>query len=285
MGVAFRAQARPRARLKRAESATSVAMALKKSLGQHFLRDASMIARIVDAIAPAPGQRVVEIGPGDGAMTLPLLDRAGAITAIELDRDLHAPLSVRAASHGQLDLIRASVLEVDFSTLAQRLGGPLRVVGNLPYYLSSPILFHCTSHLGAIEDMHFMLQLEVVQRIVATPGGKDYGRLGVMLQLACEAEMLLHVPPEAFQPPPKVESAVVRLRPRPATARPDVDARRLADIVRDAFGQRRKTLANALGRLLDAEAIRAAGIDPRARAETLPPEAFVALARQPAASQ
>lgn len=260
-------------------------MALKKSLGQHFLRDAGVIDRIVRAIAPAPGQRLVEIGPGDGAMTMPLLDAAGAVTAIELDRDLHEPLLARAAPHGRLDLIRASVLEVDFGALARRLGGPLRVVGNLPYYLSSPILFHCADHLDAIEDMHFMLQREVVERIVAAPGGKDYGRLGVMLQLVCDTEMLLHVPPGAFQPPPRVDSAVVRLRPRPVAERPGVDARILADVVRAAFGQRRKTLANALGRLLDAEAIRAAGVDPRARAETLPPAAFIELARQVAAGE
>lgn len=258
-------------------------MKLKKQLGQHFLHDHDVLTRIVHAIAPAPGQRLVEIGPGDGAMSLPILDRAGQLTAVEIDRDLHEPLLARATRHGQLDLIRASVLEVDFTALAAQLGGSLRVVGNLPYYLSSPILFHCVEHLDAIADMHFMLQQEVVERIVATPGGKDYGRLSVMLQLVLHAEYLLHVPPSAFRPPPKVDSAVVRLTPRPPAERPTVDPVLLARVVRDAFGQRRKTLSNALGKLLDAEAIRAAGVDPRLRAEALPPAAFVALAAELAA--
>lgn len=260
-------------------------MALKKSLGQHFLRDTDIVARIVAAIRPAAGQRVVEIGPGGGALTWPLLDRLGAITAIEFDRDLYAPLRHAARAHGDLKLIEASVLDVDFAALAKDLGGPLRVVGNLPYNLSSPILFHCAANLDAISDMHFMLQKEVVQRIVAAPGGKDYGRLSVMLQLVCATEWLLDVPPRAFMPPPKVDSAVLRLTPRPVADRPDVDARLLADVVRAAFGQRRKTLGNALGKLLDRDAIVAAGIDPGLRAEALPPPAFVALARQQAATR
>jgi 16S rRNA (adenine1518-N6/adenine1519-N6)-dimethyltransferase len=267
-----------------AAGTSPVSARLKKHLGQHFLHDRDVLARIVRAIDPRPEQRLVEIGPGDGAMTLPLLDAAGALTAIELDRDLHEPLMARAAPHGRLELIRASVLDVDFTALARQAGGPLRVVGNLPYYLSSPILFHCADHLDAIADMHFMLQREVVERIVAEPGGKDYGRLSVMLQLACEAELLLHVPPAAFRPPPKVDSAVVRLVPRPQAERPRVGTTELAAMVRAAFGQRRKTLANALRGVLDEQAIRAAGIDPRVRAETLPPQAFVALARQRAST-
>ncbi|HET6633131.1 MAG TPA: 16S rRNA (adenine(1518)-N(6)/adenine(1519)-N(6))-dimethyltransferase RsmA [Rhodanobacteraceae bacterium] len=254
---------------------------LKKGLGQHFLHDRDVIARIVHAVDPRPGQQLVEIGPGDGAMTMPLLDAAGHLTAIELDRDLHQPLIRRAAAHGTLELIGRDVLGVDLAALAARdAGGPagagcLRLVGNLPYYLSSPILFHCLQALDRIEDMHFMLQREVVERAAAAPGSKTYGRLSVMLQLQCSVDLLFTVPAEAFTPPPKVESAVMRLCP--LAQRPRVDER-LQAVVRAAFGQRRKTLGNALRPLLDAAAIRAAGIDASARAETLPPAAFVALA-------
>lgn len=257
---------------------------LKKHFGQHFLTDQDVIARIVHAIDPRPGQRLVEIGPGDGAMTMPLLDAAGHLTAIELDRDLHEPLLHRATAHGELTLIGKDVLKVDFAALAATPGvtaaaAPLRIVGNLPYYLSSPILFHCLAALDTIADMHFMLQREVVERAAAAPGSKTYGRLSVMLQLVCTVEPLLMVPASAFRPPPKVESAVMRLRPRPAHERPEVDAARLHAIVRAAFGQRRKTLNNALRNMLDGDAIRGAGIDPRARAETLAPADFIALTR------
>lgn len=248
----------------------------KKQFGQHFLHDAQIIARILQAIAPRTGQRVVEIGPGDGALTLPLLRSLGALTAVELDRDLVPRLQAAAQGVGALDIINADVLAVDLTALAA--GTRLRVVGNLPYNISSLILFHCLDHLDAIEDMHFMLQQEVVERMAAAPGGKVYGRLSVMLQLACRVEPLLHVPPQAFRPPPKVDSAVVRLLPRPPQERPTVAATALAQVVRAAFGQRRKTLANALHGLLDASQIAAAGVDPRSRAEQLPPAAFVALA-------
>ncbi len=253
---------------------------LKKHFGQHFLHDRDVLDRIVYAINPQAGQRLVEIGPGAGALTLPLLDRTGHLIAIELDRDLHQPLRERAAAHGQLDLIEGNVLDIDFSALGLQLGGPLRVVGNLPYYLSSPILFHCLAHRGAISDMTFLLQKEVVERIVAPPGNKTYGRLSVMLQLACHAESLFEVGPDAFTPPPKVDSALLRLVPRPDSEQPDVDPRILENTVRAAFGKRRKTLANALKGHLDTEQIQATGIDPGVRAETLPPEAFVRLARQ-----
>lgn len=253
--------------------------ALKKALGQHFLVDRDVLANIVHAISPLPGERLVEIGPGDGALTLPLLDAASSLTAIELDRDLHPVLAARAAAHGELQLVGADVLDVDLAALADSLGGPLRLVGNLPYYVSSPILFHCLAHREAIVDMTFLLQKEVVDRVVAAPGSKTYGRLSVMLQLACTASALLEVPPEAFRPPPKVRSALLRLVPRPAAELPQVDPATLAAVVKAAFAQRRKTLANALGGLLDRAGIQAAGIDPGLRAEALPPEAFVLLAR------
>ena len=252
----------------------------KKSFGQHFLHDQRYIQWIVSAIAPQADEVLVEIGPGEGALTLPLLAAAGKLTAIELDVDLIPALQARAASKGELGIVQADVLHVDFTALAQRLGVPqLRLAGNLPYYISSPILFHCVAHSGAIRDMHFMLQKEVVERMAAEPGSKVYGRLSVMLQLACRVEPLFEVPPQAFRPPPKVDSAVVRLRPLAPHERHDAVPEHVYAVVKAAFGQRRKTLSNALKQLLDADAIRAAGIDPQARAETLAPGDFVRLAK------
>lgn len=249
----------------------------KKRFGQHFLHDATILARIVQAITPKAGERVVEIGPGDGALTLPLLRALGRLTVIELDRDLVPRLRAAAEGVGELDIVNADVLGVDLTRLAA--GEALRVVGNLPYNISSPILFHCVEHIDAIRDMHFMLQKEVVERMAAAPGSKVYGRLSVMLQLACRVEPLIEVPPGAFRPPPKVDSAVVRLRPLPAAERHDADPAAVERVVRAAFGQRRKTLANALYGVVDAAAIERTGVDPRARAEQLDPAAFVALAR------
>ena len=255
----------------------------KKHFGQHFLHERGVIERIVAAIAPQPGDRIVEIGPGEGALTLPLLRAAGRMTAIELDTELIEPLRERAAGVGELDIIHADVLKVDLPALAN--GGKLRLAGNLPYYVSSPILFHCLAHADSIADMHFMLQKEVVDRMAAECGSKVYGRLSVMLQLACRVEPLLRVAAGAFRPPPKVESAVVQLVPLPPTQRHDPGLSRAIDVVvRAAFGQRRKTLANALRGWLDADAIRAAGIDPRVRAESVPPQGFIALARQATAT-
>jgi 16S rRNA (adenine1518-N6/adenine1519-N6)-dimethyltransferase len=251
----------------------------KKHYGQHFLHERGVIERIVAAIAPQPGERIVEIGPGEGALTLPLLRATGHLTAIELDTELIEPLRERAAALGELEVIHADVLKVDLTALAR--AGKLRLAGNLPYYVSSPILFHCLAHADAIADMHFMLQKEVVDRMAAEPGSKVYGRLSVMLQLACRVEPLLRVAPGAFRPPPKVDSAVVRLVPLPISQRPDAYlARAIEIVVRAAFGQRRKTLSNALRGLLPAEAIHGAGIDPRARAESVAPRGFVALAQQ-----
>ena len=249
----------------------------RKRFGQHFLHDPGILARIVASVAPRPDDRIVEIGPGEGALTLPLLRKAGHLTAIELDRDLIEPLRVKAQGVGELTIISADALTVDFNTLAD--GARIRLVGNLPYNISTPILFHCLEHAGAIDDMHFMLQKEVVDRMAAAPGSKTYGRLSVMLQLRCTVEPLLHVPPGAFRPPPKVDSAVVRLVPLPAQQLPDVDFALVEKLVRAAFGQRRKTLSNALSDHASAADIVAASLDPRARAEQLAPEAYVALAR------
>ncbi len=253
----------------------------KKSLGQHFLHERGVVDKIVLAVDPKPGDRLVEIGPGQGAMTFPLLDRHGSLTAIEFDRDLLAPLADAARAHGELTLVHANVLDVDFTALAA--GTPVRLVGNLPYNLSSPILFHALDHAAAVGDMHFMLQKEVVDRMAAAPGSKVYGRLSVMLQAWCEVTALFTVGPGAFRPPPKVDSAVVRLVPRaPETVGID-DPARFAAIVRDAFGQRRKTLRNSVSKLAGEAAIRAAGIDPQARAEQLGVADFVRLANQPPA--
>jgi 16S rRNA (adenine1518-N6/adenine1519-N6)-dimethyltransferase len=260
------------------DSPLDTAHVTRKRFGQHFLRDEDIIARIVQAVDPRPGQRIVEIGPGEGAITLPLLRKARRLTVIELDRDLLPRIAARCAGVGEIDIIQADVLTVDFAALAMK--DRLRVVGNLPYNISSPILFHCIDHLDAIEDMHFMLQKEVVERMAAAPGSKVYGRLSVMLQLACRVEPLIGVPPQAFRPPPKVDSAVVRLLPLPRAQRPLAHQDSIARLVRAAFGQRRKTLSNSLQGLAGAEAMAAAGIDPGQRAEQLPPQAFVRLAEQ-----
>jgi 16S rRNA (adenine1518-N6/adenine1519-N6)-dimethyltransferase len=254
----------------------------KKRFGQHFLHDKNILRRIVEAVSPRADDRIVEIGPGEGALTFPLLQAAGTLTTIELDRDLIEPLRARAAGVGELTIVHRDVLSVDFGALAD--GGVLRLVGNLPYNISTPILFHCLDQAAAIEDMHFMLQKEVVDRMAAGPGSKTYGRLSVMLQLRCSVEPLFGVPPGAFRPPPKVDSAVVRLVPfTPAQLRDAGFAGAAFDtierVVRAAFGQRRKTLSNALSTVADPGQIAAAGIDPRARAEQLAPAEFVALAR------
>jgi 16S rRNA (adenine1518-N6/adenine1519-N6)-dimethyltransferase len=267
----------------------------RKRFGQHFLHDQGILRRIVESVAPQPGDRLIEIGPGEGALTLPLLRAAGSMTAIELDRDLIEPLQAKAQGLGNLSIISADVLTVDFSALAADAqerecpgghgwpggaGALLRIVGNLPYNISTPILFHCLEHAGAIRDMHFMLQKEVVERMAAPPGSKVYGRLSVMLQLRCTVQPLFRVPPGAFRPPPKVDSAVVRLTPLPPAALPQVDFSVIEQVVRAAFGQRRKTLSNALSGVATTADIQAAGIDPRARAEQLEPNSFVAIARR-----
>ncbi|NII09916.1 16S rRNA (adenine(1518)-N(6)/adenine(1519)-N(6))-dimethyltransferase RsmA [Oleiagrimonas sp. C23AA] len=247
----------------------------KKHFGQHFLHERRYIDRIVAAIAPRDEDCVVEIGPGEGALTLPLLKVARRMTAIELDTDLLPRLTAAAAEVGELSIVQSDVLKVDLTAMAA--GGKLRIAGNLPYYISSPILFHCVEHLDAIADMHFMLQKEVVDRMAAEPGSKTYGRLSVMLQLVCRVEPLFVVPPGAFRPPPKVDSAVVRMVPRPPAERPQTDTALLERVVKAAFAQRRKTLSNALRQLATAEQIQAAGIDPKARAETVPPQGYVQL--------
>jgi len=248
----------------------------KKRYGQHFLHDPGTIDRIVRAIAPAPGQRIVEIGPGRGAITAPLLAAAGALDVIEIDADVVPQLRQRC-TQGELRVHLADALEFDFTAL--RGNGPrLRLVGNLPYNVSTPLLFHFAEHLDAIEDMHFMLQREVVTRMAAGPGGKEYGRLTVMLAPLVEVRPLFDIGTGAFSPPPQVVSTFFALKP---LREPPFELRNrqaYAKVVAAAFSQRRKTLRNSLFSLLSAEAIAAAGIDPGARPETLQPAQFAALA-------
>jgi 16S rRNA (adenine1518-N6/adenine1519-N6)-dimethyltransferase len=244
----------------------------RKRFGQHFLTDGAVINAIVDAIDPHPGELLVEIGPGLGALTNPLVARCGRLTVIEFDRNLAARLRHRS----ELEVVEADVLSVDFAALAQRLGTRLRVVGNLPYNISTPILFHLLGAVEHVVDQHFMLQREVVERMAAEPGGKDYGRLSVMLQWRYEIESVLHVRPEAFEPPPRVDSAMVRMRP--LASHPGVDARLLGELVTVAFSQRRKLLRHTLGRWLEQRAF-AGNFDLQRRAEEVAVAEYLALAR------
>jgi len=265
----------------------------RKRFGQNFLHDTRVIERLVGAIAPEPGQRLVEIGPGLGALTSALLSRVGALDVIELDRDLLPHLEEACAGLGELRVHQADALKFDVCALVEapetteggtgldtpiEAGDRLRVVGNLPYNISTPLLFHLFEQLGCIRDMHFMLQKEVVERLAAAPGGGAYGRLSVMVQYHCRVEKLFEIGPGAFRPPPKVDSAVVRLTPHAVPPVAVADPAALARVVTDAFGQRRKTLRNALKGCLGAEAIAAAGIDPGERAERLTLAQFAALA-------
>lgn len=248
----------------------------RKRFGQHFLHDARVIERIVAAIDPQPDEALLEIGPGQGALTAPLLARTARLDAIEIDRDLAASLRSHWTSKG-LTLHEADALKFDIAELARARGQRLRIVGNLPYNVSTPLLFHLLRTPTALRDLHIMLQREVIERICAAPGSGAYGRLTVMLSPWVSTEHLFDVGPGAFRPAPAVWSAVARLtvRETPAFA---VDER-FAAVVTAAFGQRRKTLRNALRSLLDASAIESCGVDPAARPETLAPEAFAALAR------
>jgi 16S rRNA (adenine1518-N6/adenine1519-N6)-dimethyltransferase len=250
----------------------------RKRFGQNFLADAHYVARIVAAIAPKPADNIVEIGPGLGALTGALIDGANRIAAIEIDRDLAARLRERFAAD-VLALHEADALAFDFGTLGQH----LRVVGNLPYNISSPLLFHLSAYATSLLDIHVMLQREVVARMTAKPATTDYGRLTVMLQSRFAVTRLFTVPPGAFRPSPNVDSAVARLVPL-ADLRPRIDDEALfARVVAAAFGQRRKTMRNALASVADETALRDANVDPAARGETLSVDDFVRLANALAA--
>lgn len=246
-----------------------------KHLGQHFLIDDNVISRMVACLALQESDHIIEIGPGLGALTLPVLNSVKQMSAIEFDHRVLAPLSAKAAAIGQLNLIEADVLTVQFSDIA---AAPIRLIGNLPYNLSSPILFHCLAQRQNIADMHFMLQKEVVERICAEPGGKDYGRLSIMLQQHLDTENLFDIPPDAFEPPPKVDSAVVRLTPL-AQPRWQVDDEMIFEkIVRITFSQRRKMLRKSLSQWFTSSQLEALEIAPTARPETLSGGEFAVIA-------
>ena len=251
----------------------------RKRFGQNFLHDAGVIHRILRAIHARPGEHLLEIGPGQGALTEGLLGSGARLDVIELDQDLVPLLKIRFGLDPNFNLHQGDALKFDFSSLA---GGEdkLRVVGNLPYNISTPLIFHLLEHAGVIADMHFMLQKEVVERLAAEPGGGDWGRLSIMVQYHCRVEHLFNVGPGAFNPPPKVDSAIVRLVPHAVLPHPAKDHRLLERVVREAFNQRRKTLRNTLKQLLPAAAIEAAGVDGGLRPEQLDLAAFVRLADQ-----
>jgi len=244
----------------------------RKRFGQHFLADDGVIDEIVRAINPRPGEALVEIGPGLGALTNPVVERSERLTVVELDRDL----AVRLRKRPELSVVESDVLKVDFGELARQAGQKLRIIGNLPYNISTPILFHLLPWADQVEDQHFMLQKEVVDRMVASPGSKDYGRLSVMLQWRYDMDNVVDVPPEAFDPPPKVDSAVVRMVPRPMPE--GVDADRLGALVTAAFSQRRKLLRHTLGVWIEQQGLQTS-FDLQRRAEEVPVDEYLALAR------
>jgi len=249
----------------------------RKRFGQNFLHDEGIIEAIVEAISPAKGQHLVEIGPGRGALTKPLLSRCDWLDVIELDRDL-IPLLREQLNDEQLNIHEADALRFDYRSL-QKDGESLRVIGNLPYNITTPLLFHLLAQGDCIEDMCFMLQREVVERICAQPGNKQYGRLSIMMQHQCQAELLFTVPPEAFEPAPKVESAIIYLRPLKQRVGGEVDLEVMGKLVTTAFSQRRKTIANTLKNMITTEVFEQVGIDPTQRPETVSVESFVALTR------
>ncbi|WP_353132211.1 16S rRNA (adenine(1518)-N(6)/adenine(1519)-N(6))-dimethyltransferase RsmA [Limnohabitans sp.] len=243
----------------------------RKRFGQHFLTDGAIIEDIVDAINPQPNDPMVEIGPGLAALTQPLVERLGKLNVIELDRDL----ALRLREHPHLNVIESDVLRVDFTQLAADLNvAKLRVVGNLPYNISSPILFHLLTHVAVVQDQHFMLQKEVVDRMVAKPSTSDYSRLSVMLQWRYDMQDVLFVPPKSFDPPPRVDSAVVRMVP--LAEPPPINVKLMEDMVKVAFSQRRKLLRHTLGRWLEGRNF-AGTFNVQRRAEEVPVAEYVAL--------
>ena len=245
----------------------------RKRFGQNFLQDSRIIADIVQAVRPQPADTVVEIGPGLGAITEPLAAKLDCLHVCEIDRDIIGYLKTRPYA-GKLVIHEGDVLQFDFASVP----GRKKIVGNLPYNISTPLLFHLSCYADEVEDMHFMLQKEVVERMVAEPGSNDFGRLSVMLQYFFEMEKLLDVPPEAFSPAPKVDSAVVRLIPAKYRIGQAQDFEQFAALVKQAFHQRRKTIRNNLKDLADDNDLQAAGISPQERAEHIAPEKYVALA-------
>lgn len=251
----------------------------RKRFGQNFLVDQSIIHRIVSLIRPQEGQNLVEIGPGLGALTFPVLAQAKRLTVIELDRDLIPKLIVNAQDVGELIVHSEDALTFDFQLLRQG-SERLRIFGNLPYNISTPLMFHLLDQIDVVEDLHFMLQQEVVQRLAATPGTKAYGRLSVMVQYFCSVDALLVVPPEAFNPAPQVTSAIVGLIPHRPLPHQASDFSQFADLVRQAFAHKRKTLKNNLKEFVPDSVFQELGINPNERAENLPVSAYVAISNK-----
>lgn len=249
----------------------------RKRFGQNFLNDTFVIEQIVDAINPQDGDNLVEIGPGLGALTDPVCERVDALTVVELDRDLAKRLRHHPFHGSKLTIVEQDALKVDFAELA-KVDAPLRVFGNLPYNISTPIMFHLFSFANLIKDMHFMFQKEVVNRLAATPGHKNYGRLSVMAQYYCKVQPVINVPPGAFVPPPKVESAVVRLTPHTTPPVQVSSVKTLERVCTLAFNQRRKTIRNSLKECIEEAQLLALGIDPTRRAETLSLQDYAVIA-------
>lgn len=248
----------------------------RKRFGQHFLHDKQIISRIVDVIAPNGSDHLIEIGPGEGAITFPVLQQSGVLEAIELDRDLVPILQARSEGVGKLQIHQGDVLKFDFANLKTD-DRPLKLFGNLPYNISSPLIFHLLTYANIISDMTFMLQKEMADRLAAEVDSDHYGRMSVMVQYHCEVDLLFDVPPDAFNPPPKVDSSIIRLVPYKTLPYKARDENVFADVVKQAFAQRRKTLRNSLKKLVSDEIWQAANIDPQRRAETLSVEDFVKL--------
>lgn len=245
----------------------------KKKLGQHFLHDQNIIAKIVKLINPKPDDNIIEIGPGLGALTLEILPLAKQMLAIELDTDIILELQNKCAKLGDLEIYNQDFLKTDL----QQFLAPLRLIGNLPYNISTPILFKAINNIASIQDMHFMLQKEVAQRVVAKPGSKIYGRLSIMVQYYCSVELLLQVGPGSFTPPPKVDSAVIRLTPKPQPLVQALNNKLFSDVVRAAFCQRRKTIHNSLKEYITTEGLQSISIDPKTRPEQLSVDSFVLI--------
>ena len=249
----------------------------RKRFGQNFLHDQAIISQIVDAINPEPGENLVEIGPGLGALTEPVIERAGDISVVELDRDLAHRLRHHPFLAKHLTIHEHDALKFDFSQLASE-EKPLRIFGNLPYNISTPLIFHLLSFHDKVKDMHFMLQKEVVERMAAGPNTKAYGRLSLMTQYQCQVIPVMEIGPEAFQPPPKVDSAIVRLVPHSEIKNPVKSINALNQVCATAFNQRRKTIRNSFKKLIDADALESLGVDLSLRPENLSLDDYIRLA-------
>ncbi|PLK59164.1 16S rRNA (adenine(1518)-N(6)/adenine(1519)-N(6))-dimethyltransferase [Candidatus Palibaumannia cicadellinicola] len=250
----------------------------RKCFGQHFLRDSNIIKSIVAAIDPQPSQAIVEIGPGLGALTKQVVEHLDTMTVIELDRYLAARLASHPVMQYKLNIVQQDAIKVNFADLSTKLGHKLRIFGNLPYNISTPLIFCLFRYIDVIHDMHFMLQKEVVNRLVASPNNKNYGRLSVIAQYYCQINQVLEVPPESFRPVPKVDSRVVRLVPYATPPYPVKDINQLSTLTRLAFNQRRKTIRNSLGNLFSVEQLLKYGIIATLRAENLSVEQYCCLA-------